>query len=380
MRIRSYRWSVRLIKASFLIKRLPVNISWLFVAGVLFQYCSGNPKALRSTITLTIENAYNQEIIIERKGIFGDRDSIIKKVFPKDRVETVSVSLIDSMERLYYIRSSDARVTVYFINDGQSIDARIDYMDPTQFQFTGSPATSSLHAYLASVESIQQHQKPKPSPFGIGTSGANFNRIAYDYVDTVASPAAALMIYNSIDFGKDFPAIKSFVTKLAKRFPNHAGIQELKVQTFEYLRIFEQDLAKGQEAPHVQLTDTANQTHSVHFNASELTLIDICSSWYGPCLLRYDHLKKLRTVFADSTLQMVSVSMDADRSDWASSIKYLKPDWLQLRDSLVWQGPTIKNYLFDSIPYNFLVSKEGKILDYAIPVDSLSIKIQGYLR
>ena len=381
MRRRLYQWSDRLINKGYSFLCLPVKMSLFLLAGIFFQQCGSDLRKPQVTLlTLTIENAYNQEIILERKGLFSVHDSIIRKIHPTGRVETISIPLTDSMESMYYIRSSDARLSVYLINDSKTIDARVDYMDPSNRLISGSPATNSLYAYFASVESVQHQQKPGASPFGISQSGAAFNRIAYNYVDTVASPAAALMIYNSIDFGKDFEAVKSFVTKLANRFPAHPGIQELKTRTLDYIGIFEKDLVKGQQAAPIQLTDTANQTHSINYGASDLTLIDICSSWYGPCILRYKSLKNVREAFSDTTLQMISVSLDADRNDWANSVKYLKPQWLQLRDSLIWQGPMLKNYLFDSIPYNFLVSKEGRVLDYAIPVDSLTIKIRGYLR
>lgn len=332
-------------------------------------------RRMKGTLYLTIENAYNQSIYVERKGLFGEPDSVVLKVAPVDRVVELQLDLADSSERLYQVRSTDARVNVYFINDASDIRAKIDYLEPTNIAIEGSPATTSLLSFYKLIEQSVQAVPKKRSPFDGAGKSRELNRLAYNYVDTTTSAAAALMVFNTIDFGKDYDGIESFLTRLSARFPRDPGITRLKDETFNYLRIFRQDLAIGQQAPTIHLTDTSAVAKSVDFNRASLTLVDICSSWYAPCRLRYEAMRKLQQEVDSTKLQLVSVSLDLDASDWKKSVQYQKANWLQVLDSLVWQGPMLKNYLFDSIPYNFIIGKDGTILAKAVPADSLHSKI-----
>jgi hypothetical protein len=52
---------------------------------------------------------------------------------------------------------------------------------------------------------------------------------------------------------------------------------------------------------------------------------------------------------------------------------------VNLIDTGVWQGAVIRQWRIDSIPFNWLIGPDGKIVRKAIPRDSLFASIRGAL-
>lgn len=77
---------------------------------------------------------------------------------------------------------------------------------------------------------------------------------------------------------------------------------------------------------------------------------------------------------------MVSIALDDEKERWIDAIKKDTLPWTQLVDEKMWFGPTAKTLKLDSIPFNFLVDKQGRILAKAIRPDSLHSAIARYLK
>jgi hypothetical protein len=69
--------------------------------------------------------------------------------------------------------------------------------------------------------------------------------------------------------------------------------------------------------------------------------------------------------------EIVSVAIDSEKEDWELILEKENLNWTQLIDEKMWQGTAVKTLKFDSIPFNFLVNPEGRIIAKAIKPDSL---------
>ena len=54
--------------------------------------------------------------------------------------------------------------------------------------------------------------------------------------------------------------------------------------------------------------------------------------------------------------------------------------WKQLIDVKLWRGPAVNALKFDSIPFNYLVDPNGKIIAKAIKADSLLTVVSNAVR
>jgi hypothetical protein len=53
---------------------------------------------------------------------------------------------------------------------------------------------------------------------------------------------------------------------------------------------------------------------------------------------------------------------------------------IQLIDKEMWQGQTAAKLVFDSIPFNFLVGPDQRILAKAIPADSVPAVLSQFIK
>ena len=103
-------------------------------------------------VELTIENAYNQKILLENIPPAGEPVKLLGSALIKDRVEKHDFLISDQEENLYRLHSADYRVDIVFINDAPSLKIKADYFNGSQFDFINSPSSLSLHNFLQLIK------------------------------------------------------------------------------------------------------------------------------------------------------------------------------------------------------------------------------------
>lgn len=104
----------------------------------------------------------------------------------------------------------------------------------------------------------------------------------------------------------------------------------------------------------------------------EYTLIEFWASWCPNCQEEMPHLVEVYNEFKDQGLKIIGVSIDKEKSEWENMIRDYKMEWTQVSNLNHWQDPIIQKYGVNSIPTNFLVDKEGKVI--AVKLDHIALK------
>ncbi len=336
-------------------------------------------------VELTIENAYNQKILLENIPPAGEPVKLLGSALIKDRVEKHDFLISDQEENLYRLHSADYRVDIVFINDAPSLKIKADYFNGSQFDFINSPSSLSLHNFLQLIKDKMQWSRKQDSStqekrFSATSITEEVQADYRNYVDTVTSPAAALYIYSGVDFGEDRKALKEYILKLGGRFPNHQAIQKLVSNTRNYLSIFEEELEIGDAAPDLMLPDVTGALLPLSFYKGKYLLVDFWASWDGPSRVQGMYKKKAFQKFGNKNFFLVSISLDPEKEMWKQAIKQDEYNWTQLIDEKAWMGPAVLAFKFDSLPFNFLIDPDGRIIDKALYGDSLLVKLNQLFR
>ncbi|MFC4231278.1 redoxin domain-containing protein [Parasediminibacterium paludis] len=118
----------------------------------------------------------------------------------------------------------------------------------------------------------------------------------------------------------------------------------------------------GKPAPDFTLQTPDNQSVSLSSLKGKYVLVDFWASWCGPCRKENPNVVKAFNQFKDKNFTILGVSLDEDKTAWQAAIAKDKLTWTHVSDLKGWQSGVAALYHVESIPANFLLDKEGKIV------------------
>ena len=113
--------------------------------------------------------------------------------------------------------------------------------------------------------------------------------------------------------------------------------------------------------------------------ANKYVLLDFWASWCGPCMGEVPALKETYAAYHDKGFEIFGVSLDNDRERWMGAVEKNGMNWIHVSDLQGWQNAAAAEYGVRSIPANFLIDSEGKIVATGLRGDDLKAKIAELL-
>ena len=149
------------------------------------------------------------------------------------------------------------------------------------------------------------------------------------------------------------------------------------IKKSRYGKIFIKNIRKkeniriGNQAPDFKATDLNQQTLTLsQFKGKSVVLLDFWASWCVPCRQSIPHVKMIFEKYHSKGLEVIAVSVDEDRKAWIEAVKQDNTDmWYHILIADKWpNGPITaddiyQNYYYKGIPEQFLIDKNGKIID-----------------
>ena len=111
----------------------------------------------------------------------------------------------------------------------------------------------------------------------------------------------------------------------------------------------------------------------------KVTIIDFWASWCGPCRAENPNVVALYNEFHPQGLNIISVSLDGEKSKWTEAIAKDKLTWNHISNLKKWDDPIAKMYKVDAIPATFLLDQNGIIIAKNLSANALRTKITSLL-
>mgnify|MGYP000615559551 CR=1 FL=1 len=108
-------------------------------------------------------------------------------------------------------------------------------------------------------------------------------------------------------------------------------------------------------------------------------LIDFYASWCGPCMEEVPHLKQAYDKFHGRGFEIYGVSLDNDNDKWLGAIREHGMGWVQVSDLNGFDNLAAKDYAVQSIPSNFLIDAQGRIVAKNLRGEDLCSKVAELL-
>lgn len=104
--------------------------------------------------------------------------------------------------------------------------------------------------------------------------------------------------------------------------------------------------------------------------------VDFWASWCIPCRHENPNVLKAYNEFHAKGLEILAVSLDNKREAWLKAIEQDKLPWKQVSDLKGPDNAAGMEYLIKTIPANFLIDPNGKIVASGLRGESLHIELQ----
>lgn len=139
--------------------------------------------------------------------------------------------------------------------------------------------------------------------------------------------------------------------------------KNLKDNTYgDNLRFDIDSLFIGGYAPSISQTDTTGKLVRLSDYKGNYIFLDFWASWCVPCRAENPYLVEAMKAFGNKNFNIIGISLDDDRNSWTEAIKADKLNWIHVSDLKKYNNKVSVNYDVYSIPANFLLDGNGKIV------------------
>lgn len=368
---------------------------YIIISLFLISACSTKNE---TKLTLHIRGAFNRHYYIQSLAFNDERQETLDSGIAKTNSDSIVFYIPYTEDKAFQLRVEGRDAQTPFINDSKEIDIYYDNTTGT-YRVKNSPAsillknfsdsqsfimneTVKLKTQINSLSLAKKANKRKIDSLTVlldTLSRSIYNR-NFQFADTVHNPAVFMVAYNLVEFGKDFAGLHKFIDKAKKRFPGHKGVQLLAENTLEFIKIFEEEYQIGDKLPELVLPNQYDKQISTYSIKNKYLLIDFWSTWCETCRVFSAAKKEARKRIDSSRFDMISVAVDAEKATWHKVIDFEGYTWDQLIDEKMWNGKAVRTLKFDSIPFNFLIDPNRRIIAKAIPADSLVIVLEKLVK
>jgi peroxiredoxin len=134
-------------------------------------------------------------------------------------------------------------------------------------------------------------------------------------------------------------------------------------------------LGLGKMASGFILPDSSGNKVSLSSYKGKYVLIDFWASWCIPCRAENPNVVKAYEQFKDKNFDVLGISIDTSKPSWIKALQEDQLIWKNVLDN----GAVAKQYNISSVPSNFLLDPNGKIIARNLRGDQIINELQKIL-
>ena len=310
----------------------------LLVAFLLSPVFFFAQKAINATTTIsgTIEGGNYSKISI-LNAITGEK---LQKADVKNNKFDFNLNL--KKENIYALVLDRQNYLILDIKPGEKINIDYNIKKIYKTKITGSEGSEF---YWNTFSKLKKLPKSKQNIFLDSVVNANPGKLA------------TVIFAMYLDYTTYAKTHKRLLKSL-KNFSDNKFVMEYK-KSYEAA----QKTGIGAVAPEIALADTSGKIVKRSSLKGQYVLVDFWASWCRPCRGESPNLVKAYKKYHKKGFTIYSVSLDKDKASWLKAInKDHLQSWTHVSDLKGWKSQGAADYGIRSIPANFLLDKNGKII------------------
>jgi peroxiredoxin len=180
---------------------------------------------------------------------------------------------------------------------------------------------------------------------------------------------------------KDISYFRKVDSSLFSQYPEYEPVISLHSQVQELAAMVETQSpapagSGAMEVPEIALPNPEGDTIKLSSTKGSVVLLDFWAAWCAPCRIENPNLVKAYEMYHGRGFQIFQVSLDKTREAW---IKGIEDDqlgkWIHVSDVRYWNSVVVPLYKIESIPANYLLDREGRVIATNLRGDALQRKL-----